>query len=56
MRAGPRWDVGKVELTGGSHGAVIGNGCAGETVQRADKAGPRGREGEERTGEGNWCR
>jgi hypothetical protein len=55
-RAGPRRDVGKVELTGGSHGAAIGNGRAGETVQRANKAGPRGREREKRTSEGNWRR
>jgi hypothetical protein len=52
-RAGPRRGVGKVELTGGSHGAARGNGCAGEMVQRADEAGPRGREGEERVGEVN---
>jgi hypothetical protein len=36
-RAGPWWDVGKAELTGGSHGTARGNGCAGKTVQRADK-------------------
>jgi hypothetical protein len=52
-RAGPRWDAGKAELTGGSHGAARGNGRAWETVQRADEAGPRGKEGEEGTGEGN---
>jgi hypothetical protein len=40
----------------GSHGAARGNGSAGETVQRDDKAGPRGREGEESVGEGNWRR
>jgi hypothetical protein len=28
----------------------------GGTVQRADEAGPRGRQGEERAGEGNWSR
>jgi hypothetical protein len=32
VRAGPRRDVGKAELTGGSHGAARGNGRAGETV------------------------
>jgi hypothetical protein len=52
-RASPRQDAEKAELTGGSHGAVKGNGRAGETVQHADEAGPRGREGEERAGEGN---
>jgi hypothetical protein len=51
--AGPRQDAEKAELIGGSHGTVRGNGRTGETVQRADKAGPRGREGEERAGEGN---
>jgi hypothetical protein len=55
-RAGPRQGAGKAELTGGSHGAARGNGRAGETVQRADEVSPRGREGEERAGEGNWHR
>jgi hypothetical protein len=55
-RAGPRRDAGKAELIGGSHGAVMGNRRAGQTVQRADEVGPRGREGEERMGEGNWRR
>jgi hypothetical protein len=52
-RAGPQRDVGKAKLTGGSHDTARGNGRAGETVQRADEAGPRGREGEERAGKGN---
>jgi hypothetical protein len=51
--SGPRRGTGKVELTGGSHSAARGNERSGETVQRADEAGPRGREGEERAGEGN---
>jgi hypothetical protein len=55
-RAGSRRVAGKAELTKGSHGAARGNGCARETVQRAEEAGPRGREGKERTGEGNWRR
>jgi hypothetical protein len=55
-RAGPRRDVGKAELTGGSHGAAKENGRAGETVRRADEVRPRGREGEERAGEVNWHR
>ena len=54
--AGPRRVVGKAELTKGFHDAARGNGRAGETVQCADEAGPRGREGKERTGEGNWRR
>jgi hypothetical protein len=29
-RAGPRRGAGKAELTGGSHGAARGNGCAGK--------------------------
>jgi hypothetical protein len=54
--AGPRRGAGKADLTGGSHGAARGNWNAGQTVQRADEVGPRGREGEERAGEGNWRR
>jgi hypothetical protein len=54
--AGPRQDAGKAELTGGSHGAAKENRRARETVRRADEVGPRGREGEERVGEGNWRR
>jgi hypothetical protein len=29
-RAGPQWDAGKAELTGGSHGAAKGNERGGE--------------------------
>jgi hypothetical protein len=53
-RAGPRRDARKAELTGGFHSTARGNGHAGETVQHADEAGPRGREGEVRAG--NWLR
>jgi hypothetical protein len=45
-RPGPRRGMGKAELTGGSHNTARGIGRTGETVQRADEAGPRGREGE----------
>jgi hypothetical protein len=56
MHAGPRRVTGKAELIGGSHGAARGSGRVGETARHADEAGPRGREGKGRAGEGNWCR
>jgi hypothetical protein len=57
-RVGPRRGAGKAELTGRSHGAAREreSGRTGVTARRADEAGPRGREGKERTGEGNWRR
>jgi hypothetical protein len=55
-RAGPQWFMGKAELTGRSHGAARGSGRTGGTVHRADRTGPRGREGKRRAGEGDWCR
>ena len=51
MRAGLWRFVGKVELTGRSHGAARGSGRTGETARRADEAGPLGREGKGRAGE-----
>jgi hypothetical protein len=55
-RTGPRQFAGKAELTGRSHGAERGSGHAGETTHRADEAGPRGRDGKGRWGEGVWRR
>jgi hypothetical protein len=55
-RAGPRRGTGKAKLTRGVPRRSERKRAHGETVQRADEAGPRGREGEERAGEGNWRR
>jgi hypothetical protein len=55
VHAGPWRFVWMAELTGWSHSAARGNGRVGETAHHADKAGPRGREGKGRAGEGNWC-
>jgi hypothetical protein len=50
--AGPQRVMGKAELTGGSHGAARGSRRARKTVRRADKSGPRGREGKGARGQG----
>jgi hypothetical protein len=55
MRAGPRRFAGKAELIGRPHDAERERAC-GETVHRADRTGPRGREGKGRESEGDWCR
>jgi hypothetical protein len=54
--AGPRRVAGKAELTGGVPRRSEREQAHDKTVQRADKTGPRGREGKGRAGEGNWGR
>jgi hypothetical protein len=53
VRAGQRWFTVKAERTGRSHGAERGSGRVGQTTHRADEAGPRGRDGKGRAGEGD---
>jgi hypothetical protein len=54
-RVGPRRGVGKVELTGRSHGAARGSGRAEGMARCDDKVGPRGRDKKGRASEGNQC-
>jgi hypothetical protein len=44
MRAGPRRFMGKAEMTKQSHGTAGRERARDETVHRADRTGPRGRQ------------
>jgi hypothetical protein len=55
-RVGPRWGAGKAELTGRSHCAARGRGCAEGMTRYTDEASPRGRDRKGRVSEGNRCR